>query len=83
MCFKIASSTCVCWYISLDQDSVAHTKANMKKMMESLGEGKRGVGRESSRVILMVEPWSDGLWGLERHSHPVPLPVKQAHCLML
>lgn len=39
---------CVCWYISLDQDSVAHTKANMKKMMESLGEGKKGVAEKAA-----------------------------------
>ena len=43
----------MCWYISLDQDCVAHTNANMKKMMESLGEGKGATGRGRSRVTLM------------------------------
>ena len=68
----------MCWYISLDQDSVAHTNANMKKMMESLGEGKGATGRGRSRVTLMVEPSNDGLWGLGPYGHPVLLPVKQA-----
>ena len=40
---------CVCRYISLDEDSVAHAKANVKKMKESL-ERERGDGQGEGHV---------------------------------
>lgn len=49
----------VCRYISLDEDSVAHAKANVKKMKESLerergdgqGEGQRHTDGGARRMV--------------------------------